>query len=118
MSKTSRPGGDESSIARRMAICLLLGAIFGAFCAYFSGKSVPSLTYPILLSIAYNRFTLGLAIGLAGGLRIPSAIRGALLGAVVSAGIAIPSGMEGGLMLLVAGMIYGAIIDLVATRWG
>ena len=44
-------------------------------------------------------------------------IRGAIIGAVVSLLIAIPSGITGGALLMVEGVVYGIITDIVATKF-
>lgn len=102
---------------RRVAISTVLGAAAGAICAYGSATSVPSLTLPILASIFYDRLLLGFVVGIADGIDVRPAMRGLVLGLVVSALIAIPSGLEGGAILMAAGAVYGLVIDILASRF-
>jgi hypothetical protein len=109
---------------RRMAISLVVAAIFGIFCAYgTSGVQIPDfqITMPYLATVFYSRLLIGFAIGLAGsavllkGRYKNAALRGAIIGAVVSIGISIYGGAE---VFIAAGIIYGIVTDLVATRFG
>lgn len=102
---------------RRIAISTALGAIFGAICLYGTMTSLPGqLSTPILATIFYNRVLLGLVIGMAGSVPLHPMLRGAALGLAVSLEIALPSGFQGGALLLGAGAIYGIVTDLLATR--
>ena len=67
--------------------------------------------------IFYDRVLLGFVVGIAYGLKIHPLIRGAIIGAVVSLLIAIPSGITGGALLMGAGVVYGMVTDLVATKF-
>ena len=60
---------------------------------------------------------MGVVVGIAYGLKIHPLIRGAIIGAVVSLLIAIPSGITGGALLMGAGVDYGMVTDLVATKF-
>lgn len=60
---------------------------------------------------------MGFVVGIAYGLKIHPLIRGAIIGAVVSLLIAIPSGITGGALLMGAGVVYGMVTDLVATKF-
>ena len=60
---------------------------------------------------------LGFVVGIVYGLKIHPLIRGAIIGAVVSLLIAIPSGITGGTLLMGAGVVYGIVTDLVATKF-
>lgn len=102
---------------RRVSIATALGIAVGILCAYGSATSVPSLTLPILATIFYDRILLGFVIGIADGIDARPAIRGLFLGLVVSTLIAIPSGMQGGALLMAAGAVYGLVIDMVASRF-
>jgi hypothetical protein len=101
---------------KRVMISTALGVLAGIICAHGSAGSVPGLTIPILAAIFYDRVLLGFVVGIADGISLHPILRGAIIGAIVSLEIAIPSGTTGGAILLGAGMLYGAIIDLVATR--
>ena len=95
-----------------------MGVVAGAICLYGTMTSIPGmLTWPILATIFYDRVLLGFVVGIAYGLRMHPLIRGAVIGAVVSLLIAIPSGITGGALLMGAGVVYGIIVDLVATKF-
>ena len=103
---------------RRIKISVGLGVVAGTICLYGTVTSIPGvLTLPILATIFYDRVLLGFVVGIAYGLKIHPLIRGAIIGAVVSLLIAIPSGITGGALLMGAGVVYGIIIDIVATRF-
>ena len=103
---------------RRIKISLALGVVAGAICLYGTLTGVPGvLTLPILATIFYDRVLLGFVVGIAYGLKIHPLIRGAIIGAVVSLLIAIPSGVTGGTLLMGAGVVYGIVTDLVATKF-
>jgi hypothetical protein len=103
---------------RRIKISLALGVVAGAICLYGTLTGVPGvLTLPILATIFYDRVLLGFVVGIAYGLKIHPLIRGAIIGAVVSLLIAIPSGIIGGALLMGAGVVYGIVTDLVATKF-
>ena len=103
---------------RRIKISVALGFLAGAICLYGTLTSIPGvLTLPILATIFYYRVLLGFVVGIAYGLKIHPLIRGAIIGAMVSLLIAIPSGITGGALLMGAGVVYGIITDLVATKF-
>jgi hypothetical protein len=103
---------------RRIKISVALGVAAGAICLYGTWTSIPGvLTLPILATIFYDRVLLGFVVGIAYGLKIHPLIRGAIIGAVVSLLIAIPSGIIGGALLMGAGVVYGIVTDLVATKF-
>jgi len=110
--------------AKRMAISLFVAGLFGVFCAYgTSTVQIPGfqLTMPYLLTIFYSRLLIGLVIGLAGDIRLirgelwNSIVRGAVLGAIMSVGISFYGGAQA---FIPFGMIYGAVADFLATRFG
>ncbi|MEA2046027.1 MAG: hypothetical protein U9N48_05855 [Euryarchaeota archaeon] len=104
---------------KRVLISTALGLLFGGICTYGSVDHIPSELpmVPILASIFYNRVLLGFVIGIADGIEISPALRGAVLGLIVSAAIAIPTGVvESAAVIIAAGIVYGIIIDVVATK--
>lgn len=111
--------------AKRFFIATLLGALAGAFCAYGTKMSSDAgeltfvATSGIIASVFYNRLLLGMFVGLFGACRLHPALRGALVGAVVSLGLGITPLLDGqpqGAAVLVgAGVVYGVIIDLITT---
>ena len=71
----------------------------------------------ILLSIVYNRALIGFVIGLTGNIKIHPATRGAIIGIIVGTAMAIPLGLEAILVLTVFNIIYGILIDIIATKF-
>lgn len=109
-----------------MLIALGISILFGLFCAYGTTMvQIPGVivTMSLLGMIFYNRVLIGFMVGLAGHMsllksKLPNAaLRGALIGAIVSIAIMIPGG-SGAAILLVFGAAYGAIADVVATKFG
>jgi len=109
---------------KRMSISLVVAALCGVFCAYgTSTVEIPGfeVTIPYLLTIFYNRLLMGFVIGLAGDVKIlkkepiNSIIRGIIIGAIISVGI---SFYGGGFAFIGAGILYGALTDFLATRFG
>ncbi|MBD3398587.1 hypothetical protein GF412_05085 [Candidatus Micrarchaeota archaeon] len=111
---------------KRLAIALLVGALAGVFCAYGTSELDPEemgfeIDDALLITTFYNRLLIGLVVGLAGGVVLlngvlaNAALRGLVLGAVVSVAIGFYGGME---ILVLFGAIYGLIADVVATKFG
>ena len=109
---------------KRMLIALVLAGIFGVFCAYgTSTVEIPGfvMTMEYLLTIFYSRLLIGFVIGLAGTLRVlkgelPNAVlRGGIMGAIMSIGI---SFYGGAVVFISAGIVYGIITDVLATKFG
>ena len=111
--------------AKRFFIATLLGALFGAFCAYGTKSSSDAGTlgfvasWGIVGSVFYNRLLLGMFVGLFGNCQIHPILRGPLVGIVVSLGIGITPLLDGEPMgaaiLLGAGAVIGIFIDLITT---
>jgi hypothetical protein len=110
------------SLRKRMAIALALAAVFGYFCALgTSAVEIPGFeaTLPYLLTVFYSRLMMGFTIGFAGGVKLlkgearNAALRGAVIGGIVSVGIAFYGGAA---VLIPFGMVYGLLTDLIATK--
>ncbi|UCD03175.1 MAG: hypothetical protein JSV63_00885 [Candidatus Aenigmatarchaeota archaeon] len=109
---------------KRMGIALTLAGIFGFFCAWgTSNVEIPGfeMTMPYLLTIFYGRLLVGLVIGLAEHVKLVAgemknaAVRGGILGAIVTVVISFYGGAG---VFILAGIIYGIITDVLATRFG
>ena len=109
----------------RMIIALALGTLFGAFCAWATSTApIPAewLTIEFLIYIWYNRLILGFIIAYADDIIFienkygNAAIRGAILGTILSVILVIIPGLPA-ISYLWAGTLYGIIIDLVATKF-
>jgi len=108
---------------KRLIIALVIAALAGALCAYGTTMAdIPGLIVdtPLLATIFYGRLMIGLLVGLAGGVAIingelkNAALRGAILGAVMSVGLGFYGGME---IMIIAGAAYGLIADVLATKF-
>jgi len=108
---------------RRIAIALLAGVITGGYCAGSVLLNPPPNVKPELWFVSmifYSRVLQSFVIGIADGIRLHWAIRGAILGLIFSLMLAIipfsKGNMFGAAMLLIFGVFYGIITDAAATR--
>jgi H+/Cl- antiporter ClcA len=109
---------------KRVLIATIVGALCGVFCAYGTSQikdpSFP-VTAGVLASVFYNRLLIGFFVGLADNIKLHSVIRGALIGAIISLAMSIIPIIDGqamgGITLLIAGIIYGILADVIATRF-
>ncbi len=106
---------------RRMLVALLSGAILGVFCIVGVGTRIGFENYIFLIAMWYNRIVMGLMIGFASNLEIKKGfqnvlIRGTLLGLIVSSAIFLSTEFKD-VPSLFAGIVYGIIIDFVATKY-
>ena len=120
-------GVTELVSARRIAVALIVGALLGVLCIIGVGARIPggysNVVY--LAAVWYNRVLMGLMVGLAGGIiliksdknksYINAIARGLLIGLIVSSATLLLSDTILDLMGWFAGIIYGPIIDVVAT---
>ncbi|MCX6991769.1 MAG: hypothetical protein NT011_01365 [Kiritimatiellaeota bacterium] len=110
------------NIKKRIAIALVAGVVTGGYCAGSVLLNPPPHVKPELWFVAmifYGRVLQGFVIGIADGIRLHWAIRGAILGLIFSLMLAIvplnSGNMRGATMLLIFGIFYGIITDAVAT---
>ena len=106
---------------KRLLVAIITGAILGVFCIIGVGSRIGYGNYIFLLAMWYNRVVMGLLIGLSGEIRltkgpINTVIRGFILGIIVSSTIFLSSEFRD-VPSFFAGMVYGIIIDFVATRY-
>ena len=110
--------------SKRMIITLTLGALAGVTCAIgtlIGNNPIFQISLMYLIYLWYNRLMLGFVIGIADNVRIinhdlgNSIIRGALIGAILSIILVIIPGLAAYSFIL-AGVVFGIIIDLVATK--
>ena len=111
-----------ANITKRVAIALIAGVITGGYCAGSVLLFPPPNVHPeiwFVSMIFYGRVLQGFVIGIADGIRLPWAIRGAALGFIFSLMLAIvpfsSGNMRGVAMLLIFGIFYGIITDAAAT---
>ena len=103
--------------AKRLIIATILGILCGLFCMYGTISKFPEFAADtlFLVGIVYNRALIGVVIGIADNINLNPALRGAVIGVVVSMAMAIFSA-EGMLALLGFGLVYGVLIDVVTSR--
>jgi hypothetical protein len=108
---------------KRLMISLLVGALSGLFCIYWTYLEMSGFatTIQYLLTIFYNRLLIGFVVAISESLKIfkgepqNSISRGALIGAIISIGLYIQTGSLG---FILPGIVYGVIADFLATRYG
>jgi hypothetical protein len=108
---------------KRIAITTAIGIITGIYCSGSLLVVAPPGVTPepwFMVMILYGRILQGFVIGFADGIPIHPVIRGAGLGAILSLLLCIvplfARNYSGAVMLLVFGMIYGALADGIASR--
>jgi len=105
---------------KRLLICIIGGIIAGLICSiggYLSGN-ISELTFFSIAPAFFNRVMLGFIIGIS-CLRMNFLFHGALIGLLVSLITSIPfleGGITGFLFFTTAGIIYGILIELFATK--
>jgi len=119
----------------RLLIAVILWIWFWFVCTRLASSSNPDIRWtPLMRSILFNRFLIGMIVGLLGVYTVHPILwfkvfplRGLIFGAIISIDIAIGNFMSPGdraqqikifRMTILAWAIYGLIIDLVATRLG
>jgi MFS family permease len=107
---------------KRIAITTAIGILTGMYCAGSLLVFAPPGITPepwFMLMILYGRTIQGFVIGFADGILLNPVVRGAGLGAVMSLLLCIvplfAHNYFGALMLLVFGIIYGALADGIAS---
>lgn len=125
--------------AKRFVTAIGLGVLFGLLCVFLAAQHQPELasfSNPIFWTILTDRILIGVVVALAGaftvhpllGFSFRPWLRGACMGTVVSLPLAAgamngpaPPPMSPWMVFsatLIAGALYGAIIDWVATKVG
>jgi len=114
-------GVDRMMNKKRISTALLTGAILGIFCIIGVGNRLGFENLIFLIAMWYNRIVMGLMIGLAGDIQITKGpsnvfIRGALIGLFVSSAIFLSTEFRD-VPSFFAGIVYGVIIDFVASKY-
>jgi len=102
---------------KRLVIATILGILCGLFCMYGTITKFPEFPADtlFLIGIVYNRALIGVVIGIADNIDLHPAMRGAVIGVVISMAMVI-FGAEGMLALLGFGLVYGVLIDVVTSK--
>jgi hypothetical protein len=103
-------------MGKRVTISTLLGVVAGLVCmALTKFAAGVELTPVIIAGGMFNRTFMGFVIGTT-GIKTNPWLRGALLGLLVSTGWAIQLGPKTLLPFLIAGTIYGLVIDGLVSK--
>jgi hypothetical protein len=105
---------------KRLLICTIGGIIAGLICSaggHLSGN-ISELSFFTIMPTFFSRVMLGFVIGIS-SLKMNFLLHGALIGLLVSLITSIPfleGGIIGFLFFTTAGIIYGILIELFATK--
>jgi hypothetical protein len=105
---------------KRIIICTAGGIIAGILCmigGVITGNIV-EITLLGIFPLFYNRIMLGFLIGIS-SLKLHYLIHGALIGllvSLISSFLFMHENIVGFMLFSAAGIIYGALIDLIATK--
>ncbi|MFP4633379.1 MAG: hypothetical protein ACLFM9_00170 [Candidatus Aenigmatarchaeota archaeon] len=108
---------------RRTLIATLAGALLGVLCIAGVGYRLGFAgNWLFLLATWYNRVLMGFLIGVASDFKVLQShrnkyVRGLVLGTLVTSALFLSTQFRD-LPSFFAGMVYGAIIDYLATRFG
>lgn len=126
----------KKDMVRRLIVSVILWILFGLLCVQLASGPTPNIRgTPLMRSILFNRFLIGVVVAMMGIYTIHPILgfkcyilRGAFFGALISVAMAIGIYMDTTIgsaeqckifwMTIVAWAIYGLVIDLVATRLG
>ena len=105
---------------RRLLICITGGILAGALCSAggFLTGAVTEISFFTIAGIFFNRILLGFIIGIS-SLKINYILHGMVIGFLVSLISSISFleiGTSGFLLYTAAGIIYGLLIELFATK--
>ena len=99
---------------KRLVIATILGILCGLFCMYGTITKFPGeFGTLMLIGIVYNRALIGIVIGIADNIDLHPALRGAVIGVVVSMAMAI---FDAAWVVVGFGLVYGVLIDVVTTK--
>ncbi len=107
---------------KRVITAIVMGVLTGVFCVGSLLLNPPPGVHPeiwFVIIIFYSRILQGFVIGIAEGIKISPAVRGAFFGLIFSVMIAAfpfhVGNKIGATVLIVFGIIYGIITDLLAS---
>ncbi|PKL70888.1 MAG: hypothetical protein CVV30_06000 [Methanomicrobiales archaeon HGW-Methanomicrobiales-1] len=107
---------------KRIAITTAIGLLTGLYCVGSLLVAAPPGVTPepwFMVMILYGRIIQGFVIGFADGIPLRPVLRGAGLGAIFSLLLCIvplfAHNYFGAVMLLIFGIIYGALADVIAS---
>lgn len=119
LARIKRADVERSGLGRRLAVSLLVCTAGGVLCLVFVLWRMGPNPMGMALSILYERFLIGAAIGFGGGLRLRPVVRGGLLGLLLSFVWSIVFLSQGRIVLAIVhcvfGIIYGGVADVLAS---
>lgn len=99
---------------KRLVIATILGILCGLFCMYGAMTKFPGEFDTLaLIGIVYNRALIGIVIGTSDNIDLHPALRGAVIGVVVSMAMAI---FDAAWIVVGFGLVYGILIDVVTSK--
>ena len=99
---------------KRLVIATILGILCGLFCVYGTMTKFPGeFGTLMLIGIVYNRAIIGIVIGTSDNIDLHPAVRGAIIGIVVSIAMAI---FDAAWIVVGFGLVYGILIDVVTSK--
>ncbi|MCD6335857.1 MAG: hypothetical protein J7M27_11085 [Candidatus Latescibacteria bacterium] len=104
--------------AKRVTITTILGVITGLLCYLGGVHAGIEFTTGLMLATIFNRTFIGFVIGIS-AIRIHYLLHGILIGALgsITMGVAsIDQGLNGLMMITLFGMLWGLLIEGIATK--
>ena len=104
--------------AKRVIITTIRGVIAGVLCYLGGVRAGIEFTTGIMLATIFNRAFIGFVIGVS-AIRIHYLLHGILIGALgsITMGVAsIDQGLNGLVMITLFGMLWGLLIEWIATK--
>ena len=100
---------------KRVILSTLLGVLAGIVC-YLLSKGNMAYTSRMIAGTILNRTLIGFVIGISGWKKISWWLHGIIIGLIVTSLMAVYVPLTGAIMLLVAGAVYGLLIELIVTK--
>ena len=101
--------------SKRVAVTTILGFIAGLVCYYGGVSAGIQYTSGMIFSTILNRTLIGFAIGIS-SLRMHYLMHGTLMGAIFTLPMAVYGDISGSITMLLFGIAYGFLIELIATK--
>jgi hypothetical protein len=101
--------------AKRVILSTLLGVLAGIVC-YLLSRGSMTYTTGMIAGIILNRTLIGFVIGISGWKKMVYWLHGIIIGLVVTSLMAVYASLQGAIMLLIAGAVYGLLIELIVTK--
>jgi hypothetical protein len=100
---------------KRVILSTLLGVVAGIVC-YLLSRGNMAYTSGMIAGVILNRTLIGFVIGISGWKKMPYLLHGIIIGLIVTSLMAVYASLQGAIMLLIAGAVYGLLIELIVTK--